>query len=30
MCWRWYRIHPGSRPVQPACRIIHRNERNSE
>jgi hypothetical protein len=30
MCWRWYRIHPGSRPVQPACRIIHSNERNAE
>jgi hypothetical protein len=26
MCWRWYRIHRGSRPVQPSCRIVKMNE----
>ena len=26
MCWRWYRIHPGSQAVQPACRIIKKSE----
>jgi hypothetical protein len=26
MCWRWYRIHPGSQAVQPACRIIRKSE----
>jgi hypothetical protein len=30
MCWRWYRIRPGSRPVQPACRIIQNNESSPE
>ncbi len=22
MCWRWYRIHPGSQAIQPSCRIV--------
>jgi hypothetical protein len=22
MCWRWYRIHPGSKAIQPNCRVI--------
>ena len=26
MCWRWYRIHKGSKPVQPTCRIVKLNE----
>jgi len=26
MCWRWYRIHQGSQPVQPSCRILKMNE----
>jgi hypothetical protein len=26
MCWRWYRIHQGSQPVQPSCRIVKMNE----
>jgi hypothetical protein len=26
MCWRWYRIHEGSRPVEPGCRVIRTGE----
>jgi hypothetical protein len=26
MCWRWYRIHEGSKPVQPSCRIVKEKE----
>jgi hypothetical protein len=26
MCWRWYRIHQGSRPVQPSCRVLKTTE----
>jgi len=26
MCWRWYRIHEGSQAVQPACRIVKKEE----
>jgi hypothetical protein len=26
MCWRWYRIHEGSEPVEPSCRVISRDE----
>ena len=26
MCWRWYRIHQGSRPIQPSCRIVKTDE----
>jgi hypothetical protein len=22
MCWRWYRLLPGEKPVEPACKII--------
>jgi hypothetical protein len=25
MCWRWYRLHQGSQPVQPSCRIVTKN-----
>jgi hypothetical protein len=25
MCWRWYRIHQGSGPVQPSCHIVKLN-----
>lgn len=23
MCWRWYRIQPGSQAVQPTCRVLN-------
>ncbi len=26
MCWRWYRIHEGSEPVQPSCQVVNLNE----
>jgi hypothetical protein len=26
MCWRWYRIHEGSEPIQPSCRVVNKNE----
>ena len=26
MCWRWYRIQQGSQAIQPACRIVKKNE----
>jgi hypothetical protein len=26
MCWRWYRLKPGVRAVEPACRTIKLNE----
>jgi hypothetical protein len=26
MCWRWYRIHKGSRPVEPRCRVLQPHE----
>ncbi|MFH0757451.1 MAG: DUF1214 domain-containing protein [Bacteroidota bacterium] len=26
MCWRWYRIHQGARPVQPSCRVVKTTE----
>ncbi|MFC2129494.1 hypothetical protein ACFLQX_01805 [Bacteroidota bacterium] len=26
MCWRWYRIHEGSSPVDPDCKVIKINE----
>ena len=26
MCWRWYRIHTDSEPVQPGCRLVKLNE----
>lgn len=22
MCWRWYRIHPGGKAIQPTCRVV--------
>ena len=26
MCWRWYRIHPGAKAIQPSCRVVKKNE----
>jgi len=26
MCWRWYRIHQGTQPVQPSCRVLKMKE----
>jgi len=26
MCWRWYRLSDGSRPVEPACRLVNLND----
>jgi hypothetical protein len=28
MCWRWYRIHEGSVPVEPGCKVVKLNELN--
>ena len=28
MCWRWYRIHEGSKPVDPQCSVIKAGEVN--
>ncbi|MBR9998240.1 MAG: hypothetical protein KFF73_04675, partial [Cyclobacteriaceae bacterium] len=25
MCWRWYRLAEGMKPLEPACRVIHMN-----
>lgn len=25
MCWRWYRVHPGSQAVQPSCSVVKIN-----
>jgi len=22
MCWRWYRIHPGSEAIEPTCSVV--------
>jgi hypothetical protein len=29
MCWRWYRLAPGSNPVEPQCKVIKFNELNA-
>ncbi|MFC2090669.1 DUF1214 domain-containing protein [Bacteroidota bacterium] len=29
MCWRWYRIHEGSEPVEPSCTLLKNNELSS-
>jgi hypothetical protein len=26
MCWRWYRIHPGSKAIEPTCRVVKISE----
>jgi hypothetical protein len=26
MCWRWYRLREGEKPVQPSCRVVKLNE----
>lgn len=26
MCWRWYRLKEGARPVEPACRVVKYHE----
>ncbi len=30
MCWRWYRLAPGSIPVEPACRVVKLKELMAE
>jgi hypothetical protein len=30
MCWRWYRLKDGAKPVEPACRLVKLNDFNSE
>lgn len=30
MCWRWYRLKDGAKPVEPACRVIKLKDFRSE
>ncbi len=29
MCWRWYRLDPGEKPVTPSCRVIRSGDMSS-